>query len=209
MVPLCFKAQTSLALVELLEDGGAQPVQREASGLDQQPDRMRTMVGQADLAPQPPLLRIRLVSTGSSASRSSPSSRCSGPIGWSRAIASWAAIAKTRAHKRRRHPHGPVGGGLGRPVAYTLGRLPVGLTTETLLQAPGHRFQVNAQGGQRGGVTEMGAGSTPWAISCSKWARSSGGRFWASSHRHRVATNRANFLGWGAVHTYSSRRRLA
>ena len=48
MVPLYVTPQTSLALVEFLERGGVQPVQREASGFDQQPDWVGAVVSQAE-----------------------------------------------------------------------------------------------------------------------------------------------------------------
>jgi hypothetical protein len=45
-------------LVELLEHGRTQHFQGQSARLDQQLDRMGTVVGQADLAPQPSLLGI-------------------------------------------------------------------------------------------------------------------------------------------------------
>ena len=47
MVPLCVKAPGSPGLVEFLEHGGAQLVQGQPVGLDQEPDRAGAVVGEA------------------------------------------------------------------------------------------------------------------------------------------------------------------
>jgi hypothetical protein len=48
----------SLALVELVERGREQALQRAPVRLHQQPDRVGTAIGQAGEAPQQPILRV-------------------------------------------------------------------------------------------------------------------------------------------------------
>ena len=145
--------------VEFAEQGRTQDPKGQPARLDQQLDRVGTVIGQADLAPQPPLLGIGLGLDRVLGVPEQPQQQVLGAdiLAMRDRLLVGEVDEESYAHKRRRDPHRPVGGGLGGSVAHPLGRPPVGLTTEALLQAPGHRLQVDAEAGQQRGVAEVWA----------------------------------------------------